>query len=86
MQNFLALILPFIFMFGILYFLMIRPQNKREAKRLEVVNALQKGDHIKTFGGIIGVVSAVNDKSIFIRTGSSEIEIGKESIALKTNN
>ncbi len=81
MNILIGLILPMGIMFGIMYLLLIRPQNKREAERRNTVNELAKGDKIRTFGGIVGNVTAINDGSLVIRTGSSEIEILKEAVA-----
>ncbi len=83
MATMIGLLLPFIIMFGIMYLLLIRPQNKREQKRLGVVSSLERNDKIRTFGGIIGNVTAINDDTIVIRTATSEIEILKESVANK---
>ncbi len=81
MNILMGLILPRGIMFGIMYLLLIRPQNKREAERRNTVNELAKGDKIRTFGGIVGNVTAINDGSLVIRSGSSEIEILKEAVA-----
>lgn len=86
MAGILALILPFIFMFGIMYLLLIRPQNKREQKRVSLVDSLEKGDRIRTFGGIVGNITAINEGSFVIRTASSEIEILREAVAGKVEN
>lgn len=83
MASLLALILPFVFMFGIMYLLLIRPQKKKENERLSLVSTLEKGTRIRTFGGIVGNITAVNEGSFVIRTGSSEIEILKEAVANK---
>lgn len=83
MGNLIALFLPFIFMFGIMYLLLIRPQKKKEQARVSLVDSLEKGDRIRTFGGIVGNVTAVNEKSFVIRTASSDIEILKEAVAAK---
>ncbi len=83
MQLIFGLVIPFAFMFGVMYLLLIRPQNKRESARVSLVESLEKGDRIKTFGGIVGAVTAINDTSVVIRTGSSEIEILKEAVASK---
>lgn len=86
MGNILALTLPFIVMFGVMYLFFIRPQNKREAARKSLVEALAKGDRVRTIGGIVGSVSATNDTTIVIRSGSSEIEVLKEAVATKLEN
>lgn len=83
MTAILTLVLPFIFMFGIMYLLLIRPQNKKEQKRVSLVQSLEKGDRIRTFGGIVGNITAVNEGSFVIRTAASEIEILKEAVAGK---
>jgi preprotein translocase subunit YajC len=49
----LASLLPFVVLFGIFYFLIIRPQQKQAQKHKEMVNALVKGDKIITSGGLI---------------------------------
>lgn len=47
-----------------MYFLMIRPQQKRMKQHREMVSALKKGDHVVTSGGIIGKVSSVRDDEL----------------------
>ena len=60
--------LLFIFvMFFILYFLMIRPQRKRQRERMEMLDALKKGDHVVTTGGIKGVVTVVRDREVVVK-------------------
>ncbi len=83
MQVFLTLILPFVIMFGIMYLLLIRPQNKKEQRRHEVVNSLQTGDQIRTFGGVIGTIKAINDNSFIVHSGNADVELLKEAIADK---
>ncbi|MGN7869657.1 preprotein translocase subunit YajC [Paracoccus sp. 22332] len=63
--------IPLILIFAIMYFLMIRPQQKRVKQHRDMVAALKKGDHIITQGGIIGkVVSARDDElEVEIATG-----------------
>lgn len=86
MTGTLALIGSFVVMFGMMYLLVIRPQNKKEAKRVSLVASLEKGDRIRTFGGIVGNITAINDGSFVIRTAASEIEILKEAVAGKIEN
>ncbi len=62
----LAQFIPLILIFAIMYFLMIRPQQKRVKQHREMVSALKKGDQIVTQGGIIGKVSAVRDEELEI--------------------
>ncbi|GGF58171.1 preprotein translocase subunit YajC [Paracoccus acridae] len=59
-----AQFIPLILIFAIMYFLMIRPQQKRVKQHREMVSALKKGDHVVTQGGIIGKVASVRDEEL----------------------
>ncbi len=63
---------PFILIFAIMYFFMIRPQRAQMKKRQEMLNAVRRGDTVITGGGIIGKVTKVHDES-----GELEVEIGE---------
>ena len=52
--------------FGIMYFLMIRPQQKQQKKRQEILNSLEKGDKVVTIGGIHGTIISLNDKDLVL--------------------
>ena len=58
--------LPIVLMFVILYFLMIRPQMKRQKEHRNMVAALSKGDEVVTSGGMLGRVSKVTDSYITV--------------------
>ena len=67
-------IVPFILIFGIMYFLLIRPQQKKLKEHQEMVAALRRGDQVVTQGGVIGKVSKVKDDNeveVEIATGVS---------------
>jgi preprotein translocase subunit YajC len=63
-----ASILPFILVFGVFYFLLMRPQQQRQKQLKATVSALKRGDRVVTAGGIIGVVQKA-------REGAAEIEV-----------
>lgn len=63
-QSTLMNMLPIILMFVILYFLMIRPQMKRQKEHRNLVANLAKGDEVITGGGILGKISKVSDNYI----------------------
>lgn len=73
-NQFMAM-LPIIFMFFIVYFLLIRPQKKRQMELQKTIEALKKGDKIVTNGGIIGTVVGVKDKTVVVRVGDGETKI-----------
>lgn len=61
---------PFILIIALLYFMMIRPQRKREKETREMINALKVGDKVVTIGGIAGKVSKIKDEFIWVETGN----------------
>ncbi|WP_100331695.1 preprotein translocase subunit YajC [Bacillus xiapuensis] len=65
MQTIIMLIL----MFVIFYFLLIRPQQKRQKAIMEMQNNLQKGDKIVTIGGLHGFIDAIEEGTIVIKCG-----------------
>lgn len=70
--------LPIILMFAVLYFLMIRPQMKRQKEQKAMMEALAKGDEVVTAGGILGKVTKVTDAYVTL-----EIADGTEIVAQK---
>lgn len=66
--NPLTSMLPMIIIFiGIMYFLMIRPQQKRERERREMLSAVAKGDNVVTTGGICGSVVGLSEDRVVLR-------------------
>ncbi len=65
-----AQFIPLILIFAIMYFLMIRPQQKRAKAHRAMVEALKKGDEIVTQGGILGRVSSVRDNEVEVEIAS----------------
>ena len=74
-------------MFGLLYFFMIRPENKRKREAENLRNSLKVGDEITSIGGITGTVCAVKDSTIVIETGADRvrIELTKWAVSSKNN-
>jgi preprotein translocase subunit YajC len=61
--------LPLIIMFVLFYFLLIRPQQKRQKQVMNMQNSLEKGDKIVTIGGLHGIVDSLDENTIVIRCG-----------------
>ncbi|MGO0060271.1 preprotein translocase subunit YajC [Brevibacillus fluminis] len=59
--------LPIIIMFAIFYFLLIRPQQKRNKTRNMMLASLKKGDKVVTIGGMHGTIQEINDQSVTLR-------------------
>ena len=71
----LVQMLPLILVLVVMYFLMIRPQKKKEKKTQEMRNNLQVGDEVTTLGGIIGRVVSLREDNLVIETGSDRSKI-----------
>lgn len=74
-------------MLAIMYFLMIRPENKRKKDAAAMQNSLSVGDEIVTIGGIVGTICAVKEGTIVIETGADRvrIELNKWAVSSKVN-
>jgi preprotein translocase subunit YajC len=66
-------LLPLVFIFGVFYFLLIRPQSKRQKEHKELIEALQKGDEVTTAGGLLGKVMEVNDTFVKVEVADNVI-------------
>src|SRR6201988_3092951 len=77
-ESSLMSFLPLILMFGVLYFIMIRPQMKRQKEHRNMLAAMAKGDEVVTNGGLVGKVTKVGDAYIGV-----EIADGTEVLVQK---
>ncbi len=75
--------LPIVLMFVLLYFLMIRPQMKRQKEQKLMIDALQKGDEVVTAGGIAGKITKLGDAYLTLEV-ASETEISVQKTAVQT--
>ena len=75
-------LMPILLIILVFYFLIIRPQQKRQRELQETIANLKIGDRIVTTGGVIGVITTVRDTSFLIRSADKSIlEIARTSIA-----
>jgi preprotein translocase subunit YajC len=73
--------LPLILMFGVLYFIMIRPQMKRQKEHRNMLAAMAKGDEVVTNGGIVGKVTKVGEAYVGVEISEgTEITVQKASV------
>jgi preprotein translocase subunit YajC len=83
-MEILSQLLPFIFLIAIMYFVIIRPQQKEAKSRQEMIDALKKGDKIVTAGGVIVVVHKVEEKFLSVKMNDDTIvKITKEAVSRK---
>ena len=81
-----SFILMIVLMLAMLYFFMIRPENKRKKEAQNLRDSLKVGDVITTIGGIVGTICAVKDKTIVIETGADRVRIEFTKWAVSTKN
>lgn len=68
--SLISLVLPFALVILIMYFLMIRPQKKKDKQLQDMRSALEIGDSVTTIGGIVGRVVALKDDTVVLETGN----------------
>lgn len=79
-------IMLLVVMFGVMYFLLIRPQKKREKETQKMRANLEIGDEVVTNGGIIGRVVSIKDDTVLVETGSDRSKIRFVRAAIQYNN
>lgn len=82
----LATILMLVFMFVALYFIMIRPENKRKKEAQQLRDSLKVGDVITTIGGIVGTICKVDESTIVIETSADRVRIEFAKWAVSSKN
>ena len=74
-------LLPFVFIFGIFYFLVILPQKKQRTQLQEMITQLKINDEVVTNGGVIGKIKEIRNTSFIIQSAEkSLLEIGKTAV------
>jgi preprotein translocase subunit YajC len=73
--------LPLVAIIGIFYFLIIRPQSKKQKETQKMLSALKKGDKIVTIGGIHGVIQTIRENSVIVRVDeNTKMEFSRTAI------
>ena len=72
-------------MFIIMYFFMIRPQQKRQKKAKEFRDAISKGDKVVTIGGIHGKIISISDLTVVLEVESGKIRVSKSALSPSGN-
>lgn len=75
-------LIPFVLMFVIFYFLLIRPQQKKTKEHREMLNNLKKGDRIITGGGLHGRITGVSDTTLTVEIAEKvRVKVNRNSVA-----
>jgi len=73
--------LPLLLMFVVLYFVMIRPQMKRQKEHKAMIDALAKGDEVATVGGLLGKISRIGDTTLGLElTTGVEVHLQRSAV------
>ena len=81
MQSSLMSMLPLVLMFVVLYFVMIRPQMKKQKEHRSLVEALAKGDEVVSAGGMLGKVSKLGDSYLGLEIANGvEVQIQRSAV------
>jgi preprotein translocase subunit YajC len=74
-------ILPFVFIFVIMYYVMLRPQMRRQKEAARLVSALKTGDRVVTSSGIHGLISNVKDTTVIVKVADNvKLEMEKTAV------
>jgi preprotein translocase subunit YajC len=78
--------LPLVVIIGIFYFLILRPQNKKQKETKKMLSALKKGDRVVSIGGIHGVIQSVKENTVIVKVDENvKLEFNRGAIATVTN-
>ena len=80
-----SMIIMLVGMFALMYFMVIRPENKRKKEAEQLRNSVKVGDRIITIGGIMGTVVSVKEDKFVMETGADQVRIEFAKWALSTN-
>jgi preprotein translocase subunit YajC len=81
-SNPLMTFLPFVAIIAIFYFLIIRPQNRKQKETQKMLSALKKGDKIVTIGGIHGTIQSVKEQTVIVKVDEDiKLEFSRSAIS-----
>jgi preprotein translocase subunit YajC len=81
MQSSLMSMLPLVLMFVVLYFVMIRPQMKKQKEHRSMIEALAKGDEVATAGGLLGKVTRLGESNIALEIATGvEVQVQRSAV------
>ncbi len=84
-MQILSSIVPFALLIVVFYFVLIRPQKKKDKQIQQMRNNITVGDEITTVGGIIGIVVSIKEDTVVIETGGDRSKIRIKRWAVQTN-
>ena len=81
MQSSLMSMLPLVLMFVVLYFVMIRPQMRKQKEHRSMIEALARGDEVATAGGLLGTVTKLGDAYVSVQIANGvEVQLQRSAV------
>jgi preprotein translocase subunit YajC len=82
-----GMIIFLVVIFALFYFVMIRPQRRRQKEHQEMTQNLQRGDRVITAGGIFGTIESISEDSVVIKVeGGGTLRVARNSVAVRREN
>ena len=82
-DSIFTLVVPMVLMFAVFYFLLIRPQRKKDKKVKDMLSQIKVGDRISTIGGIFGTITGLKDDTIELTVGKDNVKLIKARWAIR---
>jgi preprotein translocase subunit YajC len=80
--SFITTLIPFALIIGIFYFLIIRPQNKKQKETQRMLADLKKGDRVVTIGGVHGVIQSVKESTVIVKVDdNTKMEFSRSAVS-----
>lgn len=81
MANQIVSLLPLLVLFGLMYFMMIRPQQQQQKKRQQMLSNLKAGDEVVTIGGMHGTIQSIDDTTVVLKVASNvELKFNRSAV------
>lgn len=84
-MSLVSVFIPLILLFVLMYFMLIRPQKKKDKETQKMRNSIQVGDEVTTIGGIIGIVVSLKEDTLVIETAGERNKIRIKRWAIQSN-
>jgi len=82
-QSMITLVVMLVAFAAIFYFLLIRPQRRRQKEHRDLLGSLKRGDRVVTAGGILGTIEEMSDDSVVLVVEDGKLRLSKGSIVAK---
>jgi preprotein translocase subunit YajC len=80
-QGMMVSLMPMVLIFVIMYFLLIRPQQKKAREHQELLNQLKAGDRVVTTGGLYGTITAVHERTFLVKVADNVVvEVSRAAV------